>query len=505
MKEKVSFVARKTIKAERAYAVVKVCKPENAPLAVNTERRVLVTFRNSSLLLDEGEKKTMMNMLKRKELIHGSGQLTDTGRKLLEEGRLYRWHRALAKMIFIMDKPFKGKVIDIDLLNINDKLSGIAKERHPKELPEYEAIQNKWFKSIRTKEEFKLSFLLNRKTTPEIVPTDKVDIEVTITSENDSSQMVLTTSIDDQKYKLNEYIEFPLEENLKALFPEIHVRGFLAIPMNFNEALQEKEILKGFKTKKTVSGSIWFNSTKDDGWQIEVTLPVVPSSKADANLWVEELLKQELKTKGGYISQEGLMDIFNKIVEGSTIPEAISDWHFSIDKFTENLQRHETELYYQIKTTDDLWVDYETATSSPEELKRRIIVVDGSNVAWNKEDRRKGNKPLAKNIELIIEHLKQKGYSKIITYCDASLKYQVADRNKYDELLQADMLIEIPSRTIADYFVIDTANKYNCYVVSADKYRDWMEKLSIYGWKKPEIKDFLINGEEAIVYNLEVK
>lgn len=496
MQEKLSFSAKKTIKINKSYALVEILVLENDQLATKIERKLLEGYIEGSLSLDEGEKKTLKNMLIRKGFIDTNDKLTELGESLIKNRKLFRWHRGVAMLLYVIDWPFESKVLHFEWSKINSNYPKIE------EFSNYSLISDKWYKSIITGNEFKLRFPNFKNNVPKIQPLENVDLEVIISFENNTSKRKLVYNDNEGRHELIEEIAFPLDQNLKNLFPQMRKSNITAIPMEFEEVIKDEEILNKFKTKKAFSDSILVNSKVDNGWEIEVTVPVIPAQEKDAGLWIEELLRRELRKKEGYISQDGLINIFNEIVEASTIPEALPNWHFSLQSFTSKLQKDEKELFYKIKTADDIWVDFITATSSPDELNKKVIVVDGSNVAWNMGDRKRGDKPFAKNIELLYEYLLKRGYERIIIYCDASLRHQVSDIDKYNELLQAKRIVSCPSRTIADYFILETANKYGCYIVSNDKYRDWIEYPK-YNFKNIVVKKFLIHDENAIVYDLE--
>ncbi|MCD6399074.1 MAG: hypothetical protein J7L08_04090, partial [Candidatus Aenigmarchaeota archaeon] len=252
-----------------------------------------------------------------------------------------------------------------------------------------------------------------------------------------------------------------------------------------------------------------FDKVEDDNdWAISIKVPLIPETKRDATEWVNYLLVNRLKDKSdAYITRDELnRDMLMGIIENSPITSVFEDWYFSVDGFIEGeLRNNKPEIYKRIMACDDLLFDQSLISISPTEWKKVMIVVDGSNVAWNHGSRERGDKPLVKNIEIMVNSLQKKGFKRVVVYCDANLRYEVPDKSKYEELIQKDILRSVPSKTIADYFIIDFAQRYDLFIVTGDKYSDWKEKAEKYGWYGDiKIKNFDIYNNEAIAYNLEV-
>lgn len=124
-------------------------------------------------------------------------------------------------------------------------------------------------------------------------------------------------------------------------------------------------------------------------------------------------------------------------------------------------------------------------------LKNQMIIVDGSNVAWGSRKSELGQKPLAKNISLVIEALKQKGFGNILTIVDAALVYQVEDKDEYARLEREGIIEPAPAENDADNFIIKYAKKNSAFVITNDTYKkDWAVKDP---WVKNNINKFRIS------------
>ena len=106
----------------------------------------------------------------------------------------------------------------------------------------------------------------------------------------------------------------------------------------------------------------------------------------------------------------------------------------------------------------------------------RKIIVDGSNVAWAGGSRDKGDKPYAKNIKLVIDALREGGYSDILVIIDASLNHLVEDVDILLYLKKEKTLKEAPAKRDADEFILKYLKEYSAYVITNDTFKDWKEK-----------------------------
>jgi len=100
-------------------------------------------------------------------------------------------------------------------------------------------------------------------------------------------------------------------------------------------------------------------------------------------------------------------------------------------------------------------------------LERAIALVDGSNVAHSSE----GEKPRLRNIELVRDKLAEEGLEPIIV-ADASLRHQIDETARYEEMVESGHVRQAPAGTDADYFILAFARELDAFVVSNDRFRD---------------------------------
>jgi hypothetical protein len=133
------------------------------------------------------------------------------------------------------------------------------------------------------------------------------------------------------------------------------------------------------------------------------------------------------------------------------------------------------------------------------------IIIDGSNVAWNDGNKSNGDKPLAKNIQIMIEHLNNTfSLKKLICIVDKATKYKIKDYNLYEQLLFDGKVVESPAKTDADHYILDIVKLKNAYVVTNDTFKkDYCQKDE---WVKLNINKFRIPFmiiDEEVTLNLD--
>lgn len=104
------------------------------------------------------------------------------------------------------------------------------------------------------------------------------------------------------------------------------------------------------------------------------------------------------------------------------------------------------------------------------------IFVDGSNVARNNGDSASGDKPKAKNIQLVIEKIREFGFKDIVVLCDANLEHEIDDKEVFDDLKELKLIKNVPFKTDADEFIINYAKKFETRIITNDRFKDWALK-----------------------------
>lgn len=96
------------------------------------------------------------------------------------------------------------------------------------------------------------------------------------------------------------------------------------------------------------------------------------------------------------------------------------------------------------------------------------VLVDGSNVAWDGQD-----KPRLRNILDMRIELRQSGYFPIYIYVDAALIYQIDQGTKLEELISKSCVIAADSGSAADEAIVRHAIRLGCPVITNDRMVEW--------------------------------
>lgn len=104
---------------------------------------------------------------------------------------------------------------------------------------------------------------------------------------------------------------------------------------------------------------------------------------------------------------------------------------------------------------------------------RQIVVVDGANVAYIEQD--EAGKPRVGNLVAVREALCARGYDPIIIV-DASLAHETDDPDALEQLLDAQVVRQAPAGTDADFFIVETAARYEAAIVSNDQFEAYRDR-----------------------------
>jgi Zc3h12a-like Ribonuclease NYN domain len=103
------------------------------------------------------------------------------------------------------------------------------------------------------------------------------------------------------------------------------------------------------------------------------------------------------------------------------------------------------------------------------------VIVDASNVAHFGKDR-EGKKPSLDNLMKAIEALEKLGYEPF-PIADASLRHEIDEKEKFNELLDNGKVQQVPSGTTADHFILNIAEEEDCKILSNDNFREYKDEF----------------------------
>lgn len=124
----------------------------------------------------------------------------------------------------------------------------------------------------------------------------------------------------------------------------------------------------------------------------------------------------------------------------------------------------------------------------------RDVIVDGANVAY--AERSEGGDPKVSNLVAMVQTLEGKGYEPTVIL-DASLRHEVDDPEQLEGLLEEPQYRQAPAGTDADYFILETADRLEAYVVSNDEFEGQREE---YPWLYERRVPFMIVYGEVELY-----
>jgi hypothetical protein len=121
----------------------------------------------------------------------------------------------------------------------------------------------------------------------------------------------------------------------------------------------------------------------------------------------------------------------------------------------------------------------------------RVAIVDGSNVAHSTE----GDTARLENIELVMDKLKEEGYSPVVV-ADAALRHQIDRGPDYERLVDLGTIRQAPAGTDADYFILSFARELQADVVSNDRFKD---RLQAFPEARERVIRFMILNREVVL------
>jgi hypothetical protein len=136
-------------------------------------------------------------------------------------------------------------------------------------------------------------------------------------------------------------------------------------------------------------------------------------------------------------------------------------------------------------------------------ISRKKIYIDASNVAYGgRHD--KNPVPKFKYIQLIISELKTLGFVNITAIADATLIHKTKDHNILEQIKKEINYIEVPSHTSADDFLIQSAKRDRCFIVSNDTFTDWKSKDKWISLNVDNIRlPFIITKDKVVFSGIE--
>ncbi len=125
-------------------------------------------------------------------------------------------------------------------------------------------------------------------------------------------------------------------------------------------------------------------------------------------------------------------------------------------------------------------------------VPQNVAVLDVSNVAlYGEKKREKGS---IERVLVAIKTLQDRGF-RVIAVSDASLRYKIDKPDKLEKLIELGKVIQAPSGTPADYFILSIAESEYGIVVSNDSFKDWRDYFPWIKDKRRVVRYLVIDGK----------
>ena len=170
-----------------------------------------------------------------------------------------------------------------------------------------------------------------------------------------------------------------------------------------------------------------------------------------------------------------------------------NDEWYSIKKEDKSEERLE-----KILTSNKKFLNLGKIENEPKELvlyHNDIIYVDGSNVAWNNGSKRKGDLPHYENIKIVVEALKNKGFTNVLALCDSNLNFEIDDVEIYNELVTNKILYRVKSGTVADEWILKLKGNKDLFIITNDAFKEFR---NMYKNLDSHLVTFQVAGKQAV-------
>lgn len=131
--------------------------------------------------------------------------------------------------------------------------------------------------------------------------------------------------------------------------------------------------------------------------------------------------------------------------------------------------------------------------------KRPAIIIDGANVAY--EGQPADSKPKVSSIVAVKQLVEELGFRAVIIV-DASLRHSVDDPDQLEGLFNQGKVLQAPSGTAADYFVLRTAEDLDAQVISNDEFEPYRREFP---WVKKRRVPYMVIGGTVELYRPKLK
>jgi len=328
-------------------------------LKVNEKRPDLVFFlrKLGRWGMSSGEERNMEGYLEFLNLVR-DGELTDEGEKALKTGNVMVPEAGLYELLYVIDKTFGERIISYQRKEPRDILEG-----NTQGFSDFTHFDEKVHPDLSAKDQkrgfFWIQFQRQRNETPKVITTGTLEAILTVTFDLGSDAKRRFRFEKNKRTIINEepLPSFNIDRNM-ANWVKGWDDSIQALEMTYEDAKENPATLNGFTVNRPFQGkSLHIGETVDDSdWAVEITIPVVPKSKRDAEDWLYHLLLDDLAKNARYLSVEHLERLVGEKIEGTPIDARFPDFLIPGKKLLERMKKEEDnrDPYWRIMAVEDL-------------------------------------------------------------------------------------------------------------------------------------------------------
>lgn len=124
--------------------------------------------------------------------------------------------------------------------------------------------------------------------------------------------------------------------------------------------------------------------------------------------------------------------------------------------------------------------------------RRRVVVVDGNNVAYHLSSQ---GKPNTENLILAYRSLTSTGFKPVFVV-SAALVHKIDKPTALNEFMLSAEVVEAPRRTDDDLRIIQLAKELNAPIVSNDRFLNWIDR---YPWITSRLRKYRMTPSGLIL------
>jgi hypothetical protein len=346
--------ARKKLSVKRILCVLELMVRERCPDIA----WLLRTYQKDGLSgYSTGERENMEDYLEYLDLVR-DGRLTQDGDKAKNTEQVMIPEAGLYEIWCTHDRTFGDHIIFYSRQEPWDVIEGEVED-----FDEYELLDEKMHVKLaqggETTEEFRVKFLRKNGEVPKICMAGEYDADLELIHENGETKLKFSLSHGPVRILHEEkFVGFTPEDNVSRWVKDWNSR-IAALEVEFADAEKDSSMLNYFRMTKRLEGQRIFlpEGITDENWQIDLTVPVVPKRKKDADDWVCNLIKQDLTANPRYLSIGKLEELEKSLLGRTTILGNFKGYFQSGSEIMKFLRgSEEKDSYDRIMAVEDLLV-----------------------------------------------------------------------------------------------------------------------------------------------------